>query len=232
MAKLWCWVLFLGLPELLCPSATGRAISPKRNPDTCLISKPHNKILLPLPGEIPPLRRSLGASPCPLAETRPETADRGTVVRWAGGGKGPIPLPSARLHRLTQVPLCRGWPRRDQGLCAQRDASSWGPVACPHLPLSGCSRTAGGGAFLPLPRRLQCGDSDTLWAPFGIGGRALFRRGDHGRLWVVSPSRLGSGYVGVGKKRPWASGARGQGQGAPTGISKVEPGIRVQIGAG
>lgn len=44
-------------------------------------------------------------------------------------------------------------------------------AACPHLPLSGCSRTAGGGAFLPLPRRLRCGDSDGLTEhPSGSAG--------------------------------------------------------------
>lgn len=86
---------------------------------------------------------------------------------------------SRRRHWLAPVLLCTGWPSRGQGLRAQTDASSWGPAGCPHLPLSGCSRTAGGGAFLPLPRRLQCGFSDALTEhPSGWAGELRSAEGE------------------------------------------------------
>lgn len=140
MAKLW--LLFLWLSELLCPSAAGRTISPRRSTtaDACLIFKPHNKILLPLPGEIPPLRRSLGARSLSLGGDAPDGRGRqdSGAPGWRRQG------PSCPLLSRT------GWPwwcqRAGQGLRAQADASNWGPAARPHLPLSGCSRWGGGGA--------------------------------------------------------------------------------------
>lgn len=106
MAKLWGWLLFIGLPELLCPSAAGRAISPRRNhtPDTCLIFKPHSKTLFPLPGEIPPLRRSLGARS--LFLRKGATEDCGPRDSCAFSRRGRV-LCRHRRHGCTGLLRCR-----------------------------------------------------------------------------------------------------------------------------
>ena len=138
--------------------------------------------------------------PSQRRDRRLRTAGHRCVQRAAAG---PVPPPAARLRRLARVPLCTGWPRRGQGLCAEADASSWGPAACPHLPLSGCSRTAGGGAFPPLPRRLQCGDSDALSEHLsGPAGELRSAEGMTAGCGLCPPSRLGSAHMGVAKKWP------------------------------
>lgn len=217
MAKLS--LLFLWLSELLCPSAAGRAISPKRSatPDTGLIFKSHNKILLPLPGEIPPLRRSLGARSLSL---RPTAQDGGTAARAAEGGR----VPSCAVpHRLPQALPRAGWHRTGQRLRAHADASSWGPAARPHLPLSGCSRSGGGGASRRSRRGCRAGTAmPWLSEPPGVGGQLR-------RLWAVSVWLWAAGQRTAAARSCWRSERRWV---RSRGYVLGEPGVRARSGAG
>lgn len=137
---------------------------------------------------------------------------------------------SGRRHWLAPVLLCTGWPRRGQGLRAQTDASSWGPAACPHLPLSGCSRTAGGGAFLPLPRRLRCGDTDDLTEhPSGSAGELRSAEGVTAGWGLCPPSRFGWG-LGRSVLEILAIGAKAGG--LQRACPRWSPGSVLPVGAG
>lgn len=170
MAKLW--LLFLWLSELLCPSAAGRAISPRRSatPDTCLIFKPHYEILLPLPGEIPPLRRSLGARSLSFRRDKPDGSGRRDSGARGRRRQGPLcPLLSRPAPAAPGV-ASRGVAKDGSGApCTSRCfelGSRCSPAPAFIRPFSIGRRRS----LPPLPQRLPCGDGDAP-ADGAPGGR-------------------------------------------------------------
>jgi len=129
-------------------------------PDTCLISKPHNKTLLLLPGEIPPLQRSLsrrrGATEacgprdtgafrrrrggsCPVLSRR-HGCTGGFRGRLARGGRGGVRSSARRqMLRAGVLPLARtclyqGVPERAEAELSRRSRGGCGAwTAVPRL---------------------------------------------------------------------------------------------------
>lgn len=146
--------------------------------------------------------------------------DAGALSRRRRGsgrvGSGPVRSCPGTVGTAAPAGSSAALPGEDGGVrgSAHRQMLRAGVLAaCPHLPLSGCSQTGGGGAFLPLPRRLRRGDSDALTEHLSESAGELRRlhRGDDGRLWAGSTAPAGLWAHGGWKEKAlsfWRCGPR------------------------